>query len=764
MEVKEYNMRMRVVRQIHYNSDSLFGIYAVVPVDYNRELVLNRFYNVSIQGTTRKLSENESYDIKFEGTYSHAKYGDFYKIIEVEPEKLDSVIAHDRFLKAVLTENQFNSLKDAYPDDMLVDLILEDKIDVSLTKGIKEKSLATIKETVQKNSHLSTLISRLNGLGLTTNAIGRLLEHFGSSEKCVQAIDDNIYGLCQIPSFGFHTIDKIALGRGDNPTNEQRIKACIEFLINRDLSDGHTWSPLDELVEDATEMLNINKSMIWNMISELERDVEFYVSDTRIAMSYARNMEISAYKHLKRIRDSYIAPNVDGIDARVQRVEDEQGFKFTEEQREAIISGSQHGVIIVNGLAGSGKTATVKGLIDSLGVDDFMTCALSGSAVRVLSERGIKASTIHRMLGYRDGGFEHDELNPLPHRLVVMDEMSMIDIPLLLSTIQAIPEGSKLILVGDSGQLPPISFGHPLEDLLGVETFPSYELTQVHRQAQKSGILTLANSIRAGIQPMPYNSSGVEVYGELKDQTLMGYSKSDKGNIPYDVLRIAEGYKRDHVKTPQDLVDFQVIVPNRERGDLSVRSMNVELQQIFNDINKPYLSRNNYDFREGDKVILRGNSYKKPFFYNTQQFADYLKLVEMVGEEEASESMQNEVNAYNGTMGFISGIVKKHILIQFDGIDGLIPFEQNDDMDKIELGYAATIHQLQGTGIKNIVICADFAAFTLLSKQLFYTAITRGVLKSVLLVETNALHKAVGNDVSGARRTFLAEIAEVDIN
>src|SRR6185312_297074 len=169
-----------------------------------------------------------------------------------------------------------------------------------------------------------------------------------------------------------------------------------------------------------------------------------------------------------------------------------------------------------------------------------MTAALSGKAVNVLSQRGIEAKTIHRMLAFKDGEFVFNENCPLPYDVVVLDEVSMINVQLVHSVVRAVPNGSKLIIVGDSGQLPAIGYGDVLRDLLATNMFPKYELTKVHRQAAKSGILSLANSIRGGNQVFPYDSAGQETFGELQDQTIIAYHNKD--SIVGDLLNIAKAY------------------------------------------------------------------------------------------------------------------------------------------------------------------------------------------------------------------------------
>lgn len=783
MTVKQFELEMKVRREIFYNEASTFGNYGLIPVEYNKELVFNSYRNVRAQGNTRPLLVDNKYLMTIEGVYNDSEYGDYYKILQVAPERLESMQDHDNFLKAVITQAQFDSLKEAYPDELLVDLITKDKVDTNKTKGIKTKTLAVIKEKINRNMSMSVLIAKLSDLSLSTNAAGKLYEHFGSSDAVLAAIEKNIYNLCEVKQFGFLTVDKVAMSRGDNPTNKNRITACIMYLLEKDNQSGHTWSNLNELTEQATELLNVNRKIVEDVISDMKDNKDYYIEGDRIAYSFVRNQEIEVYAHLKRIRDNYIQPRVENIEGRLKKVEVEQGFEFTEEQRGAILEGSGHGAIVINGKAGGGKTALSSGLIKSLDNPYYITAALSGAAVRVLDLRGVEAMTIHRMLKYTDGGFQHNEHEPTSYDVIIVDEISMVAVPLFLSVVKAVKDGAQLIISGDSGQLSGIGYGNTIRDLLETKAFPSYELTQVHRQAAKSGILEIANKVRDGEQLLPYNSSGSFTYGELKDMTVLAYNNKD--SIPYDVLRIATDYKKK-IKSPQDLIDFQVIVPNRDRGNLSVKSMNTELQSVFNDTSKEGLKRNGYTFLEGDKVIAQGNSYRMPSFKSENDYelnkhradeeekeqeletlyesdyeleeGDYLLL-----DEQQEKEKIKRVDVFNGSMGWIERIVGNVALIKFVGVDGLVPFD-NNAFDKIDMGYAITVHRSQGSGIRFVVFCLDFGGYSLLSRQLVYVGLTRATEKCVMLCETNALHKAIANDESGNRRTFLRDIIKNDIS
>lgn len=1209
MGMKEYEMKLRITREMYYNEENMFGIYACVPVHYTKEIKMNTYGNFSLQGQTRRLKAGEEYVIKFNGTHPNPNpnFDDFYKIVEVPAETLDTVEDQDKFLQAIITENQFNSLKEAYPTpNLLVDLILEDGIDTNKTKGIKSKSLAKIKEQVQKNANISVLIAKLNTLNLSTRVVGKILAHFKTSEAAIDAIEEDIYNLCRVSQLGFLTVDKSALARGDNPTNSNRIFACFKYILEQDNSSGHSWSHISHVLDEASRLLNISDSIIEEKLKESISTNVFYGDASRIALKHTRKQEKLVCEHLWRLRNSYSPPSKTRVESRITQIEEEQGFKFTDEQRNAIINSSQDGVSIINGPGGTGKcvkgdslvftdkgllriediptyyevdsndsaqasivsystkgdshvrktskfydmgvsdtlkirtaqgyeiegtpehplliinesgdleykelrdfngrevvpisignnlygdsktvskeisylmgvitgdgttsqvnftdknkksyqisitnshdeigrditriikdnfgldvrkapsdntwryafsskevcnklvnvmglpacksnakyipktvksspkevvssflqglfdtdgsmargvfeystassqlakevhvmllnfgivanlrekivkgyeqntyyiitisnstflrkfyeeigfknesdkqekleeavfskkeinsninilthfndkfldihksllgskietynkkmrykiplsnqqsrsimhsqdkragknghrksissdlardvvtlypnvphadyiknvtgnlfidyvesieessahvydftvpvthsfvangfinhnTTIMKGLIRALGNENYTGAALSGKASNVLSKSGIEASTIHRMLGYDGKEFKYNKKELLPYDIIIIDEASMVNISLFLSILGAMDNGCKIVIVGDSGQLPNIGFGDLLYDMISTKVFPVYELTQVHRQASKSGILELANRIRNGEQVVTYNSSGKETYGELEDQTIFSYSEAEKSNIPFDVLRIAQGYK-ENVKTPEDLFDFQIFVTNRTSGNLSVLSMNTELQGIFNGGKKPYLSRNNYNFKKDDKIIATGNSYNLKSFPSTKEYYSFVEGLKLLDVEDREKAMKGDVDVYNGTMGIVKhvDVDGKVLFIQFEETEELIAYKLND-LDSIHLAYAISIHRGQGSGIKNIIVAVDFSSYLLLSRQLIYTGITRAIEKGLLLVENNALYTALQRDAN-TRQTFLKE-------
>lgn len=424
--------------------------------------------------------------------------------------------------------------------------------------------------------------------------------------------------------------------------------------------------------------------------------------------------------------ETYI--KVNNIDEKIKEVEDEQGFQFTDEQKEIFYLLNKHNVVIVNGKAGTGKTASLKGALSGAFKEyQHVCCALSGKAAKIITEKGLNGSTIHRMLKVdpTTGKFIFNYKEKLPYDIVVIDESSMCNIFLFYSVVSAVKKGAKLIIQGDSEQLPSISAGAIFYDLLKSGTFPQKELTIIQRQAQKSGILSVANLVREGKQINGRNNYKKQIYGELKDLHLVPLENRE--HIKDVILDICKKYQG------KDLYEFQVLVGLKQRGDISAKTLNVELQKIFNDITKPFIKRNGYEYREGDKIIQNGNVYG-------------------TGEN-------GDINIYNGTIGIIEYIhtdsnSKSYMGIKFEGINEIIEYEA-DEIDNIELAYAITVHKSQGSTIKHVIFAFDYSAYMILSRQFCYTGITRASKGCMVICENKALTHAIRTNHSGNRNTFL---------
>jgi RecD/TraA family predicted helicase len=558
------------------------------------------------------------------------------------------------------------------------------------------------------------------------------VEHYGTPELVVQKVKSNIYSLCEVKQFGFLKVDAYALNRGDDKENFDRVIAAIQYVLNQEESNGHCWIHKNTLQSKLDELLQINHKRIAEVINGLHENINFYCDETRVALYKNYYYEREIKSRLLKLNQATSKLHIRDIDKRIQEIEKSSGITYTDEQKEAIHLATKSNVFVLNGKGGVGKTTVLKGILNVHKDYKHACCALSGKASKIMSNLGLNAFTIHRLLGFDPKeGFKHNEKNKLPYHVVVIDEASMCNIQLMYSVICAVEEGMKLIIVGDSGQLVGIGAGAVFDDILHSHKLPQKELKHVHRQAAKSGILSSANEIREGRQIIDTDINGKQIFGELKDFVLFPMEgKNTVKELAIDVCRT--------FRDKNNVEDFQVITALKSRGDISVKSLNIELQGIFNDLSKPFIKRGGYEYRVGDRIIQSGNNY------------------------EAGENF--DISVFNGTIGKVVDLEKARsdkekdkLFIKFEGIDETICYEK-EQIDQIELAYAISCHRSQGSTIPYTLFVFDYSAYMLLSRQFVYTGLTRASKGCVMVCEGRALRHAVRTDSSGKRNTFLLEM------
>lgn len=744
--MSQITLKAKVVRELYYNGD--FGVYAFQPLqEINQETIeLNTFGNFTVNGQTFRLNENMDYEITVEPSWSK-KYGDGFKFISVKQDRPSTVDEQQKYIRMVLTEREAEAIINKYPNDKIIDLMQNGKFDYADIKGIGDYTYNIIYKRIIENLEIQEALVQLGDMDLDFKKLKKLIAHFGSPQLVVQKVKSDIYSLCKVKGFGFKTVDKWALNRGDSKEDKKRILAGFDYIIAAEESEGHCYMTIFSAIEKARELLEVNRQLIEEVIFETA-EKDFHITGDIIARKRTYEAELNIAKKLKELQNAQPILKVKYDLEKLKEVEKEQGFEFTDEQKTAIKMAVENNVLILNGKGGVGKTATLKGILALCSDYNHVACALSGKASKVLAKNGLKAKTIHRLLSGQDGHFSHNEDNPLTEHIVVLDETSMVNVFLFNSLVSAIRKGYKLIIVGDSGQLASIGCGAVFRDLVDSDTLPKIELTKVQRQAQKSGILSVANQVREGKLIIPANDFGTKVHGELKDFTTI--SLDNKEEMLDIVCSIVQ---KKFVNTP--LYDFQIITGRKKDALVSAYNLNLEIQQILNPCKGNSIYKNGYNFYVGDKVIQVGNNYGANTQLNSREDDDFF-------------NPYGSTDVFNGTIGIIkdihlnevdqdTGTKETKIFIDFEDEEETVVYN-TDDMEMLELAYAISCHRSQGSTIKYVLFTFDYSAYKLLSRQFVYTGISRASKGGLMLTELSALRYGIKQDASDTRRTFLKEL------
>ena len=425
------------------------------------------------------------------------------------------------------------------------------------------------------------------------------------------------------------------------------------------------------------------------------------------------------------------------------KVEEEQGFGFTEEQNAAIWNTLNSQFSILTGLGGTGKTSAVNGIAHVLREHNYRVAqvSLSGRAASKLAEiTHIPGQTIHRLLGYdpESGGFHYNKENPVPYDIIIGDEVSMWGGEITLDLLRAVPNGAKVLFIGDPKQLEAIGLASVLTDTIKSQTIPTVQLTKIQRQKADSGIITQSLKVACGEQIVSANSTGTEYRGALRDFKLVTYI--DAGLTQSKIIdEFNELYKEKGVPAK----DIQVLVPMRSKGEASCRALNIAIQEIVNgcpqrnEVTINYADGNFkycYTYRKNDRVIIMKNNYKT---INTE------------GHKEP---------IFNGNVGYIKEIGPDYMIINLTEQGDIILTE--DNYDNLSLAYAITVHKKQGDSSPYVIGAIDSSSYALISKELLYTMITRARKYCVIVGQKRILQQAVKISRVKTKQTWLKELLQ----
>ncbi len=734
-------------RQIFYKDN--FGIYSCsVSEDLEGEFKVNHRETFTLKGQLPNLIIGQEYDLKAEET-EDPKYGMQYNNICIALNVKDiETDGKEKFLKLLYTQTQLEQMHITL-DDPFETLKNEDSASLVQVKGCGIKTAVDWIERFKNHYDLIRVYTELSEYNLTNSIIKKLTDFYRSPELVIQNVKENPYILCEVGGIGWSIADRIAMKGGLEEFGIERVGAYIKFYLTTQAQNGFSYVSTDELMGCLIEAFtdDIPDINITNAIHSIGDKLWWNKDKTYIGLSYYRQLEEKIGKELMRLKAGKSNITYDNWEDVIKKTEEDQGWKYTEQQCDGIKLALEENVTVIHGKAGTGKSATVNGVLNVLKSKNLKVamCALSGKAAARLTETTSgQGQTIHRLLGFPAKGDEgkngfgfHDE-NKLSYDIVIVDEISMIGGSLFYYLLRAIRTGSKLILIGDIGQLESIGECKVAADVIESPYIPTIFLDKIHRQAAKSAIITESIAVRDGKQIIPKDFVGSETRGELQDLHLDIYS--DRTNTFYKCMQ----HVAKELETIDNIFDLQVICPIKSSGDACTWNFNIAIQELYNPHNKKkneiivyYPNGKNGILREGDKVMNVSNNYKTTN-------PDNGKITPI----------------FNGNMGVIYNIdtQNRSLIIDFYDIGRVLVKKQ--DIAGIELGYASTTHKQQGNQAKIVIYTLDYSSYTMLSREQVYTGVTRAQKKCIIVAQNSALRYATANEKISQKNSHLVSILE----
>ncbi len=702
-------------------------------------------------GNFRTIDLGETLEVS--GNYTeHPMYGiqlkaESYRVVEPDDEAGMERYLASGAIKGIGAALASRIIKKFGKDTFRV--IEEEPERLAEIKGISEKKAREIAVRMEEKKDMRSAMVFLQKYGISDAMAVRIYNTYG--EGIYGVMRENPYRLAEdVGGIGFRAADEIARKAGIHMDSDYRIRSGILYALAQSMAEGNIYLPENILLERCTSLLEVDKEGIEPQISNLAMEKKIVVKladEKRIYAASAYYEELNCAKMLHDLNISmtqgngWEASEEKRVQQRISMLEKTQKIRLDELQKQAVLESIRSGIMILTGGPGTGKTTTINTMIGYFaeeGMDIFLAAPTGRAAKRMTEATGYEAKTIHRLLELNGASveekrlakFERNEENPLEADVIIIDEMSMVDIHLFQALLKAIMPGTRLVMAGDINQLPPVGPGQVLRDLIDSGCFPKVMLQKIFRQAEESDIVVNAHRIH----------EGKNIALDNKSRDFFFLERNDVNVIYKHMVQLIREKLPPYVNAGS--YDIQVLTPMR-KGSLGVETLNGILQQYLNppDASKEEHPYGNGLFRAGDKVMQIKNNYQMEW-----------EVVSKYGIP-----VDKGLGVFNGDMGVIREIneFSQELVVEFDECRRVAyPFHQ---LDEIELAYAVTIHKSQGSEYPAVIMPLLSGPRMLMNRNLLYTGVTRAKYCVTILGSRQVVGDMIANESQNRRYTSLCD-------